>query len=126
MKIKRYKLKDGVTKEELIAFGAKEGGSFAVKGATLLLHKFCCCHFKDSKGRFSFEFTIYIGFKNDISDWNDFDNVLILDDDFGQPYTPFYGENFGKEIKNFPVLEECIRQYNEYMDSIPFLVQIKE
>jgi hypothetical protein len=40
MKIKRYKLKDGVTKEELIAFGAKEGGSFAVKGATLLLHKF--------------------------------------------------------------------------------------
>lgn len=122
MKIKRYKLKDGVTKEELISLGAKEGGSWIGKSIKLFIGKFCC--FKDKKQRINFEFSIDIGFKDNISDWNDFDNVIILDEDFLQPYTPFYGKNFGKEVKNFPVLEECIRLYNEYMDSLSFLEEV--
>lgn len=118
IKIKRYKLKDGTTEEELIAFGAKEGGSYKY-----YLNKFIRVNYP--KGRFGFDFSINIGFNEDISDWNDYDNVLVMDEDFCQPYTAFYGDNYGKEIKNFYVIEECIRQYNEYMDSIPFLIQIK-
>lgn len=119
MKIERYKLRDGVTREELLENGFKEGGTWINKDAKLFLSR----DFEDKKA--GIEFSINIAFGSDISDWNDFDNVLVLDEDFCQPYTPFYGDDYGKEIKNFPTLESVIQIYNEFMNSLCFLVECK-
>lgn len=118
MKIKRYKLKDNVTKEDLIALRFREGGSWIKKDVELFL---CRCF---ECGKYDFEYSINIGFSSDINDWNDFDNVLVLDEDFCQPYTPFYGDNYGEDITNFPVLEMVISNYNKFMDSLNIFEEI--
>ena len=47
-----------------------------------------------------------------------------MDEDFGQPYTPFYGDNYGKDIDNFPVLEMVIAKYNRFMSSLGIFEEI--
>ena len=117
MKIKRYSIKKEVVVDDIIAAGGKEGGTWINKESKFLLSKYC--YYKPT----DFEFSINIAFKQDIKDWDDFENVLVLDEDFCQPYTPFYGKNFGADIFNFPTLEYCVEQYNKFMDSLPFLVE---
>ena len=120
MKAKSYKLKYTPTEEQLIEAGAKRGGIWINKESVFYIAKF----FRHPK--YNFEFSINICFKEDISDWNDFDNVLVLDEDFIQTYTPFYGKNYKKEISNHPCLEYCIEKYNEFMDSFDFLCEVSE
>ena len=121
MKAKSYKLKYTPTEEQLIKeLSARSGGSWIDKNSKLYISKFF------ELPEYDFEFSIDICFKEDISDWNDFDNVLVLDEDFGQPYTPFYGKNYKKEISNHPCLEYCIEKYNEFMDSFDFLCEVSE
>lgn len=117
MKAKSYKLKYTPTEEQLIEAGAKRGGIWIDEESVFYITK---C-FELSK--YDFEFSISIYFKDDIGDWNDFDNVLVLDEDFLQPYTPFYGNNYKKEISNHPCLEYCIEKYNKFMDSFDFLCE---
>lgn len=119
MRIKRYSIRDGTTIEDIKAAGGRDGGTWINKESKLFISKYC--EYKPTQ----FEFSIGIAFKDNLADWNDFDNVLVLDEDFCQPYTPFYGENFGKDITNFPTLENCIEQYNQFMDSLPFLIEDK-
>lgn len=118
MKIKRFKVKDGVTKEDLIALGFASGGTWVKKDAKL----FRCRIFEYTPTHF--EYSISIVFGDDINDWNDFDNVLILDEDFCQPYTPFYGDNFGKEIYDFPSLENVIYRYNKFMSELGIFEEV--
>ena len=121
MKAKSYKLKYTPTEEQLIKeLSARSGGFWIDKNSKLYISKFF------ELPEYDFEFSIDICFKEDISDWNDFDNVLVLDEDFGQPYTPFYGKNYKKEISNHPCLEYCIEKYNEFMDSFDFLCEVSE
>ena len=119
MKIKRFKLKSNVTKEELLALGFKSGGSWIIKDAELFL----CKEFYYKKTHL--EYSIGIAFCANINDWNDFDNVLILDEDFGQPYTPFYGDNYGRDITDFPTLENVIIKYNEFMSGLGIFEEIE-
>ena len=119
MKAKSYKLKYTPTEEQLIDAHAKLGGIWIDKNSKLYISKFF------ELPEYDFEFSIDICFKEDLSDWNDFDNVLVLDDDFGQPYTPFY-TNYKKEVSNHPCLEYCIEKYNEFMDSFDFLYEVSE
>ena len=118
MKIKRFKLKNNITKDDLIALKFKNGGSWMKKDAELFLSRCFECK------KYNFEYSISIAFSPDINDWNDFDNVLVLDEDFGQPYTPFYGDNYGKDIDNFPVLEMVINKYNQFMSSLGIFEEI--
>ena len=118
MKIKRYKLKDSVTKEDLIALKFRSGGSWINKDAELFLSRCFEC------GEYDFEYSIGIAFSSDINSWNDFDNVLVMDEDYAQPYTPFYGDNYGKDIDNFPVLEMVIAKYNRFMSSLGIFEEI--
>ena len=120
MKAKNYKLKYTPTEKQLIESGANSGGSWIDKSSKLHISKSFILP------QYDFEFSIDICFKPDISDWNDFDNVLVLDEDFLQPYTPFYGNNYKKEISNHPCLEYCIEKYNEFMDSFDFLCEVSE
>ena len=118
MKIKRFKLKDNVTRDDLIALGFRNGGSWIKKDAELFLSR--CFEYKETE----FEYSISIAFSSDINDWNDFDNVLVLDEDFCQPYTPFYGYNYGKDITDFPTLENAIFKYNEFMSGLGIFDEI--
>ena len=135
-KIKRYKLKPNTTKEQLISLGFHEGGTWVHKNAELVLSKYI--HItneveyttkkgKRKKRKYLSEFNIGIVFTDNINDWNDFDNVLVLDEDWCQPYYPFYHLQSGKikddEIPK--VLPLFVTEYNKYMDSLEFLEEIK-
>lgn len=119
MKIKRFKLRDGVTKDDLIKLGFRTGGTWIKEGAELFLSRYF--HYKET----DFEFTIGIAFGPDIRDWNDVDNVLVLDDDFCQPYIPFYYDNYEKDITGFPTLEYTILKYNEFLGSLDILEEVR-
>lgn len=45
--------------------------------------------------------------------FNDEDNVLVIDEDFGQPYGSFYNEE-----KDTPFINEVIKRYNKEMDKL--------
>lgn len=138
MKINKYKLRDGVTKQELLDFGFKESGNYVIdengeyyKGKVLFYGKnFEDKHIdkqikngKEKTSSFTFEYDIDIAFKLDnINAWDDFHNVIVLDSDFCQPYYPFYQYRAG-ECKPFPVLRKVVERYNEFMDSMPFLAK---
>lgn len=118
MKIKRFKLKDNIARDDLIALGFKSGGSWIKKDAELFMSR---C-FEDENS--SFEYSISIAFSSDINNWNDFDNVLIMDEDFGQPYTPFYNL-YEKEVDGFPILENVIFKYNDFMSRLGIFEELK-
>ena len=50
--------------------------------------------------------------------FNDFENIEVMDFAFGQPYTPFYGDNYKKYINDFPYLQKVIKRYNKVMDNL--------
>lgn len=113
-KIKRYKLKNDITKDELLSYGFKLGGSWINKDADIFISK--NFYFKKS----DFEFSINIALDSNTLDFDDFDNVLVIDEDFGQPYTPFY-DYFDENVSDFKVLEYVINCYNTTMDGYKFL-----
>lgn len=100
--IKQYKLKPNVTKKDLFKAGFKEGG-WQKK-------------FKDPKVSYYAilvdEIELHIEIETDTMEFNCIDNVLVLDADFCQPYTPFYGESKSK------YLNDVIRNYNIIMDNL--------
>lgn len=115
-KIKRYSIKAGTTIGDIKATGGRDGGTWINKEAILWIEKYLPC----------IECSIDVAFKENITDWDDFENVTVLDNNFCQPYTPFYGENYGKEITGFPMLEYCIEEYNQFMDSLSFLEEKRQ
>ena len=120
MKAKSYKLKYIPSKEQLIKLGARPGGTWINQDSDLYIS--IAREFPDSCG----DFIICIGFpdfEKGLVEWDDFNFVLVLDDDFGQPYTPFYGKNYKKDIQNSPCLECVIEAYNNFMDSFDFLCE---
>lgn len=111
MKINRYKLKDGVTKDDLLKLGFRPGGTYIKEDADIAWFRTLV----DS-------ISLNIAFPEDISKWNDFDYVIVLDDDFGQPYTPFYSHYEDDEDSEcFDFLRKVITAYNKVMDSLGFL-----
>ena len=118
MRINKYKLKKNTTLADDVSFGARDGGGWIKKGSKYFLSK--KFYYKET----DLSVSINITFEDKLSEWNDFDNVLVLDEDFGQPYTPFYGDNYKRDVQNSPSLVFCIEKYNEYMDSIPFFEKI--
>jgi len=109
----RYKLRPGTTTEDIKQERFREGGSWINKNSVLCKS---ITLIEDS-------IVLDIGFHT-AEDWNDFDYVLVLDDDFLQPYTPFYGDNYGKTIDNFEYLQRVIQRYNDEMDKLSFLERV--
>lgn len=69
------------------------------------------------------EISISVAFPDDLTNWNDFDYVLVLDEDFGQPYTPFYRRWNGESV-DFSFLDTIVSEYNRFMCSIPIIKEI--
>lgn len=111
--INRYRLKPGTTLDNVKQERFKDGGSWINENS--VLYKSITL-IEDSV-------VLDIGFHT-VEDWNDFDYVLVLDDNFLQPYTPFYGDNYGKTISNFEYLQRVIQKYNDEMDKLSFLERV--
>lgn len=125
-KIKRYKLVDGFDVEDYREkYRIKEGGSWACDGSENFVMKSVYFR-KPNDPRDEFEFSIYVCFPEaeKMEKWNDLDYILVLDDDFGQPYTPFY-RRYGEDVNDCWCLEKVIEKYNEWMDSLEFLEEIE-
>lgn len=113
--IKRYKLKDEIDAEFLLKNGCKEGGTYVQPDAKYLIFRTLC----DS-------ISLDIAFPEDLSRWNDDDYILVIDEDFGQPYGPFYKFYAQKRIEGYsPFLTKVMKKYNEVMDSLPFFEERK-
>ena len=66
------------------------------------------------------DITLNIGFPEDLTKCNDFDYILVLDEEFGQPDGPFY-HYMNNEIEPFPGLLEVVHAYNEEMSKLEYL-----
>lgn len=137
-KIKRYKLKEGITKEQLLKMGCRESENLsyickgAIIGKTHLIKIRYTYEYKDKYGnlktiKYTSEFDVDIAFTDNLQQWNDFDNIIVLDSDFCQPYYPFYNYLNGKiGAKEIPkVLPLLVTEYNKYMSSLEFLEERK-
>lgn len=111
-KIARFRLKSVI---DLNQIKTSPHASFIAKDAT----KSCFYPLVDS-------ITVNIGFPDDLSKWNDFDYILILDEDFGQPYGPFYHYLNGELKEPFPFLEKVVQKYNKTLRHLSYLEEIKE
>ena len=143
-KIKRYKLKEGITKEQLLKMGVKEADYYTYIHKQAIMGKGYCAdiHFayphtgkngKTKQIKVTSKFDIDIAFTENLQDWNDYDNILVFDSDvfksdFCHPYYPFYEYLMGKmQASAIPkVLPLLVVEYNRYMDSLEFLEEIKE
>ena len=115
-KIARFRMRPNVTLKNLKCL--REGGSWIHKDAT----RFMLIDIYDK-----YDITLNIGFPEDLSKWDDFNYVLVLDEEFGQPYTPFYAYMDGTwQKRESPVLNQIIKNYNEEMRNLPFLEEIKD
>ena len=65
-------------------------------------------------------------FPKDLEKWDDFKHVLVMHDNIGQPYGPFYSYLENPREEPFPFLKTIIEKYNEIMDSLPFLEKKEE
>lgn len=113
--INRYRLKEGITMRDILAelkrkgISCNNGGLWVQNNA-----KYIC--FKPLID----EVEVNIAFPEDLSEWNDFDYVLVMDDSFGQPYTPFYSD------KLFPYVLNVIGHYNKFMNGLSFLEKVSK
>ena len=113
--INRFKLKEGTT-IELILSELNErdipcctnGGSYVNKNSKYVCYK-----------RLVGDIEVNIAFPENLAEWNDFDYILVMDDEFGQPYTPFYEANHP-----FTFLLNVIGNYNKLLNSLSFLEKI--
>lgn len=103
-KINHYKLKENVTKELLLENGFREGGWLKeIPNPKVLFVRNLCNSIE-----------IHIEINTETMEFDDFNNILVLDDDFCQPYGPFY-EDSDK------VFENCAKvrnKYNKVMDEL--------
>lgn len=117
-RIHSFALKKNVTMDDIRkSVKIQDGGSW--------IHKESAYFFRET---LEDSIELNIAFPEDLSKWNDYDYILILDDDFCHPYTPFYSyldtNMDGIEDDNHKFSEFFLRvveKYNEVMGSLDFL-----
>lgn len=121
--INRYKLKEGWTLERIadyiVARRKDKRYPFAMfgKGGSWINDRtqhFISCKCGDE------DISLNIGFPEDLSSWDDYEDILIMDEEAGQPYYPFYDAD-DKPDKRFHFVLNIIGNYNRIMDSFEFL-----
>lgn len=118
MIVNKYKIKDGTTAEDIKSelklkhLPISEYGKYISKDSVFST---CKNLIKDIE--------VCIAFPEDLSKWDSFDHVLVMDDSFGQPYDPFYLAD-EDENRRFPFVLNVIGLYNKFMNSLEFLERI--
>jgi len=120
--VNEYRIKSGITMADIKKEIKKK--KLPWNGASTYIHKdavhstFKCL---------SNDITVNIAFPEDLTTWDSFEHVLILDEMGGQPYYPFYQADEKKEARfRFPFVLTIIGIYNKFMDSLSFLERIKK
>ena len=102
--IKKYELNDKITIKKLKKNKFKEGGFMK----NIPYPKYYYNRYLS----YNIEFHIEISVNPDGTfTFDDFDNIVVLDDNFCQPYYPFYENDI-----DFPILNKIIMEYNKVMD----------
>jgi len=114
--INKYNLKKGITLEDIKAEAKKKKLHYS-EGFASYIHKDAVCSISKLLAD---DITVNIGFPEDLSKWNDFAFVIVMDESFGQPYTPFYHVEEHKRYQ-FPFVLNVVGHYNKFMDSLSFL-----
>ena len=106
IEIKKYDLNDNLTIKKLKKNNFKEGGFIKeIPSPKYYYNRYLID---------DIELHIEIVINSDNSfTFDDFDNVLVLDENFCQPYFPFY-----ENKKGFPFLNKVIIEYNNAMDEL--------
>lgn len=123
-KMKRYELSDyflSLTTGEQIALltntGFKRGFWREPKKLSHYWMTYHFCLFNSKKERISYEFSFDVAIDlYDLKSWNDFDNLEVIDDDFGQPYTSFFRAQ--DDGHSFPFLDMIIDKYENQMSKL--------
>ena len=104
--IKRYELSDNISIEQLKKAGFRNGGWISeikepkIQYTRLLIDEI--------------ELHIEVSLiDEEVSSFDDFHNIWIIDNDFCQPYSPFYDST-----ADFPYLNRVISRYNKEMDKL--------
>ena len=107
MKVKSYKIKEDTTIQSILDNGFKYSLDKKYLTKYIILKS---------------DITLYIKIPlENILLFDDINNIDVLDDDFCQPYTPFYN-NYDKDISvGNKFLIDVIKRYNEEMNKITFL-----
>ena len=104
--IKRYELSDNLTVAQLKEVGFKQGGW--IPGIDEPKMNYARVLIDDIE--LHIEVSVIDG---KVSNFDDYNNIYIFDDNYGQVYTPFYNST-----SNFPYLDRVISRYNEEMDKL--------
>ena len=112
-KAKSYKLKDSITLDDLLNAGFKDG---------YWNYKDGDCVSKRVQLMGNMELELFI--KRNPMNFDDFENVIVMDSAFGQPYTPFYGDNYKEYIEGGSYLTEVVKRYNEVMDGLNIFEEV--
>ena len=113
--VNRYKLKPGVTMDDILSdLSAKKlpvgtHGTYISKDAK----------YSTFKG-LTDDISVSIAFPEDLTAWDDFDHVLVMDDECCQPYGPFYNI----EEKQFAYALNVVGNYNKFMNTLSFLERV--
>ena len=104
--IKRYNINDNLTENDLKKIGFRPSGWIP--------------NIEEPKMNYTrkllddIELHIEVSLNNGkVIDFDDYKNIYVMDDKFGQPYTPFYNSDV-----IFPYLYKVITRYNEEMDEL--------
>ena len=110
MKIKRFKMKPDAD-ISVFPWGRIQR---IIDGPVKYVNKNSVCGFWES---LCHEISVTIAFPQDLSEWDDFDYILVLDEDYGLE---------GKIEKPWDGLIDVIKAYNEFMSSLTFLEEIND
>jgi hypothetical protein len=131
-KMKRYELSDyflSLTTGEQISLltntGFKKGFWREPEKLSHYWMTYHFCLFNSEKERISYEFSFDVAIDiYDLKSWNDFDNLEVIDDDFGQPYYAFFrAQDSGH---SFPFLDMIIKKYENQMSKLVEAKILKE
>ncbi|MBR4624806.1 MAG: hypothetical protein IKO56_04635 [Alphaproteobacteria bacterium] len=114
MKIKRYELNENINLKNLFQCGAKENDNVLLK-CRFYIDKYITVKHSDIR--------IRLTFNDDLTKWDDENNVSVVNTDAGLIYAPFYEYIHKNENITNAKIKDFAQQYNDYMDSLPFLKQ---
>lgn len=108
-RIKQYKLTDNINVDDILNNGFKYH-----------LNKRYLSKFITLKGSIILLITISL---DDIYSFDFYDNTDVLDDDFCQPYMPFY-DNYNNDIVDSGYLADVVNRYNEELSNISIFKEV--
>ena len=114
MNVNRYRMRQGVTVDTIKA-ELKRRGLPSSSGGLYINAKSVFCFWKSLVE----DIEVAIAIPENLSEWDDENYVLVMDDSFGQPYTPFYMDG------SFLFLEKVKLEYNRFMNSLNFLERVE-